>query len=325
MIADSPPPPPMIAPAVDTPSTSANQFVWREIKTDAGMRRYRLFIPAGYDRSRPLPLIVVLHGCTQDADNIARGTRFNTAATERLFIVAYPEQPATANALRCWNWFEPAHQQRDKGEPALIAALTRQVMDELSVNRNRVYIAGVSAGAAMALTMIYSYPDLYAAVGVHSGIAHGLVGSIGEGMKAMRSGASDPAALGSSAARAMGKRARPIAAIVFHGAVDAAVNVINATQVVDQLNAANLIASKGRKNSSAKAKASPVSKLGETDGGYHFSRIIHGAGGSEVEQWTVDRLGHAWSGGSPDGTYTDARGPDATAEMVRFFLEHPKT
>lgn len=318
MISDSPPPLPAVAASVDTPATAAGQFVWREIATDNGIRRYRLYIPRGYDRTRALPLVVMLHGCTQDADNIARGTRLNAVADAKKIVIAYPEQPASANALRCWNWFEPAHQQRDKGEPASIAAITRQVMNDVTIDPARVYIAGVSAGAAMALTVMYSYPDLYAAIGMHSGIAHGFVGSMSEGVKAMGAGASEPHVLGAAAVRVMGERLRPIAAIVFHGGADVAVRVVNSGQVVSQIHDANLVAGK------LQAGAAPIAARGETSGGYHYSRVVYGSGQAVIEQWIVDELGHAWSGGSPDGTYTDAKGPDATAEMIRFFLEHPR-
>jgi len=322
VISDAPPPPPAIAPAADTPAVAAGQFVWREITTTGGTRRYRLYIPTGYDGTRPLPLVVMLHGCTQDADNVARGTRMNAAADANKIVIAYPEQPASANALRCWNWFEPAHQQRDLGEPASIAAVTRQVMHDVRIDPARIYIAGVSAGAAMALTLMYSYPDLYAAVGVHSGIAYGFAGSMGEGVKSMGTGAANPAMLGAAARRAMGNRARPIAAIVFHGGTDAVVKAVNGTQVVSQIQQANVHLS--ALYSGATPQVTPVATRGETSAGYHYSRISYGSGMSAIEQWVVDELGHAWSGGSPDGTYTDAKGPDATTEMIRFFLKQPR-
>ncbi len=322
MIADSPPPPPAVVAAADTPATAAGQFVWREITTSDGTRRYRLYIPASYDNKRALPLVVMLHGCTQDPDNIARGTRMNAAADAKKFVVAYPEQPPAANALRCWNWFDPANQQRDKGEPALLAAMTREIMRDMKIDPARVYIAGVSAGAAMALTLMYSYPDLYAAIGVHSGIAYGSAGSIAEGMKAMGAGASAPGGLGAAAVQAMGARTRPIAAIVFHGGADMVVKAVNGAQVVGQLQDVNRAAGKLRR--SATRADSPVVTRGTTSEGYNYSRALHGNGRSSVEHWVVDELGHAWSGGSPDGTYTNAKGPDATAEMIRFFLEHPR-
>ncbi|MEJ7758771.1 MAG: PHB depolymerase family esterase [Gemmatimonadaceae bacterium] len=321
MIPDSPAPPPAVAWAADTSSMTNGEFVWREVATGSVTRRYRLYIPRGYDKKRALPLVVVLHGCTQGADNIARGTRFNAAADVKKIIVAYPEQPASANALRCWNWFEPAHQQRDKGEPASIAAITRQILHDMRIDPARVYIAGVSAGAAMALNVMYTYPELYAALGAHSGIAYGHASSISEGVKAMSTGAGNSQLLGEAAVRAMGDRARPVAAIVFHGRADPVVKVVNGAQVVSQIVAANSIT--GTRKKGAATAVTPVSH-GETSTGYHYDRVVHGKGKSTVEHWTVDELAHAWSGGSPDGTYTDARGPDATAEMIRFFLDHPR-
>jgi len=195
-------------------------------------------------------------------------------------------------------------------------------MSELSIDPARVYIAGVSAGAAMALTVMYSNPDLYAAIGVHSGVAYGAAASIADGMKAMGAGATAPEGLGAAAVRAMGDRARPIAAIVFHGGADAVVKAVNAAQVVSQLQDAN--SRTGKSNRGAIPAAAPTVTRGNTSAGYHYSRELSGNGRWVVERWIVDELGHAWSGGSPDGTYTDAKGPDATAEMIRFFLEHPQ-
>ena len=296
--------------AVAEPAASG-EFLSRQIETADGPRNYKVYLPSSYDKSRPAPLIVVLHGCTQDPDDISRGTRFNAVAEEKGFVVAYPQQEQKHNGLKCWNWFDSAHQRRDKGEPALVAAITEKVMSDYSIDARRVFIAGVSAGGAMALITAYAYPELFAAAGIHSGIAYGSATSIANALTAMHSGG-DPAALNDAVAKEMGS-ARHFPAIVFQGKADKSVNFVNADQIVSQLSALFV---------------PPLTKFVESAGeagGYHYTRLIRGNEKQYVEEWLVDELGHAWSGGSKDGTYTDPNGPDATREMVRFFLEHPRS
>jgi poly(hydroxyalkanoate) depolymerase family esterase len=303
---------PDMPPAAIAEADSAGEFIVKEIDTADGPRRYKLFIPSGYNKAKPAPLLVVLHGCTQDPDDIARGTRFNEIAGSRGFLVAYPEQPQKYNGLKCWNWFDSAHQSRDKGEPALIASITQRVMHDYSVDSKRVYIAGVSAGGAMALTTAYAYPELFAAAGIHSGIAYAAVTSIANALTAMHSGAPDQGSLASAVVKAFGS-ARHFPAIVFQGKADKSVHWVNASQVVSQL-----VQSYSPEN---------VTRLSTTPGeasGYHFTKTTYGVDRPLIEEWMVDELGHAWSGGSKDGTYTDVNGPDASREMIRFFLEHPR-
>jgi poly(hydroxyalkanoate) depolymerase family esterase len=307
---------PMIA-GSSTPSGGSGQFITREISSEQGTRRYKLFIPGGYNGSTALPLVVMLHGCTQDPDNIARGTRLNELAEEKSVLVAYPEQPEAANIRKCWNWYDSAHQKRDAGEPALIAAITRQVMKDYRVDEKRVYVAGVSAGGAMAIAAALTYPDLYAAVGSHSGIAFGAATSLGEALPAMQGHGKDPASLATSATAVMGARSRAIPGIVFQGGKDVVVNSANASQIVAQL-----VAVQGKQLGTKPTGASPEKR--DSADGYHYLRTIQGSGEGTVELWLVDELGHAWSGGSAEGTFTDTHGPNATKEMLRFFLEHPR-
>lgn len=295
---------------IETDTSASGQFVTREIQTDTGQRRYKLYVPSSYNVSSPMPLVVVLHGCTQDPDNAARGTRFNEVAEESKVLVAYPEQPAAANGLKCWNWFDAAHQKRDQGEPALIAGITRQIMKQMKVDPHRIYIVGLSAGAAMALTVSYAYPEIFAAAGLHSGIAYGIATSAPEAIRRMGIGASDPADYAAAVTGGMGAN-KPIPTIVFQGKSDKTVNPANADNIVAQLTT-------GFAQSDLKVESE---SSGITALGYHFTKRIFGHP-SLIEAWTVDELGHAWSGGSKEGTYTDDRGPDATREMVRFLLEH---
>jgi poly(hydroxyalkanoate) depolymerase family esterase len=222
------------------------------------------------------------------------------------FLVVYPEQDVVANHARCWNWFEPADQRRDQGEPALIAGITRQVMREYRVEASRVYVAGLSAGGAMAAVVAAAYPELYAAVGVHSGLAAGSAHDLPSAFQAMQHGG--------PAGRTSVGRAIPL--IIFHGDHDKTVHPSNAEQLVEQWVAA----------AGAGDRPRVTTQQGRADGGRTFSRaLIQGARGNTlVERWTIHGAGHAWSGGRRGGSYTDPKGPDASAEMLRFFHEHPR-
>jgi poly(hydroxyalkanoate) depolymerase family esterase len=303
--------PPRVEAVAD--SLTDDRFLTRQIETADGPRMYKLYVPSRYDKSRPAPLLVVLHGCTQNPDDIARGTRFNALAEEKAMLVAYPEQPQKYNGLKCWNWFDSSHQQRGRGEPALIASIAERVMHDYSVDARRVYIAGVSAGGAMALNVAYAYPDIFAAAGIHSGIAYGSATSIATALNAMHTGASDPSKLADAVTTALGS-ARHFPAIVFQGKADKSVNFVNGDQIVSQL--------------SALYQPKPLSLLEEKSSesnGYHAVTRVYGNGRPLVEEWMIEELGHAWSGGSKDGTFTDERGPDASREMIRFFFEHPRS
>jgi poly(hydroxyalkanoate) depolymerase family esterase len=285
------------------PLPEGARFEERTFANEAGSRVYKLYVPSGYN-GQPLPLLVMLHGCTQSPDDFAAGTRMNELAEEKTFLVAYPAQVQSANVSKCWNWFSPADQQRDHGEPSLIAGITRQIMRDFPVESGRVYIAGLSAGGAAAAIMGSTYPDLYAAIGVHSGLACGAASDISSAFAAMRQGRS-PAV--SEHARCGGV----VPTIVFHGDRDTTVNPVNGDQVIAQ--------------SKAAADLRTTLSSGEAPGGIRYTRTVpaDASGQSILEQWVLHGAGHAWSGGSSAGSYTEPRGPDASREMMRFFLQHP--
>jgi poly(hydroxyalkanoate) depolymerase family esterase len=273
--------------------------------SDAGSRAYKLYIPSSYN-AEATPLVVMLHGCTQSPDDFAAGTRMNNLAEEQTFLVAYPAQPQSANPSKCWNWFSASHQQRGRGEPAFIAGITRQIMSDFAVDPRRVYVAGLSAGGAAAAIMGATYPDLYAAIGVHSGLACGAASDISSAFGAMRQGKlSNPGA--------SPRPARAVPTIVFHGDRDTTVNPVNADQVISQ--------------SKAGANFWTTVSRGDTAGGISYTRTVLAdeTGLSTLEHWVLHGAGHAWSGGSSAGSYTEPRGPDASREMIRFFLQHAAT
>jgi poly(hydroxyalkanoate) depolymerase family esterase len=284
-------------------------YLTRTFACEAGSRDYKLYIPSHMD-GRKLPLIIMLHGCTQNPDDFAVGTRMNQLAEEHGFVVAYPRQPTKANQLACWNWFNPKDQTRDLGEPSIIAGITRTIMAELNIDAERVCVAGLSAGGAMAEIMSATYPELYAATGIHSGLAYGSATDAASAFAAM-SGASSPVAPPQRKRRLKRAKGR-VRTIVFHGASDQKVHPSNAEMIL------------------AEARAGLADTARETQhdgsaGGRAYTRtvIVDASGVPQVEHWAIEGLGHAWSGGCPDGSHTDRHGPDASREMLRFFLETP--
>ncbi len=279
------------------------KFIDGTYSNKAGSRTYKLFVPSSYHQGQPLPLVVMLHGCTQSPDDFAAGTRMNFIAEEQNCLVVYPAQPSGANPSKCWNWFRAADQRRDEGEPSLIAGITRRVMQDYSVDPKRVFVAGLSAGGAAAAVMGATYSDLYAAVGIHSGLAYGAATDMPSAFAAMRQGGK-----GGRQTVAGGPM---IPTIIFHGDRDTTVHPDNGAHVVEHA----IGATKTRKKV----------HRGQIPGGHGYTRTTHTDGDREVlEHWNVHGAGHAWSGGSPAGSYTDGEGPDATKEMLRFFLDHPQ-
>lgn len=291
------------------------QFVCRSYSNSAGTLTYKLYIPKSYT-DEPIPLIVMLHGCTQNPDDFAAGTRMNALADEHGFFVVYPAQSARANGANCWNWFSPAHQAAGCGEPSMIAGITREVTSIYSVDEQRIFVAGLSAGAAMAVILGATYPQLFAAVGAHSGLAYGAAHDVPSAFAAMR-GSVEPFS-GSDSAN--GRTAKPHSApkraaptIVFHGDQDTTVSAINGAAIVAQAIAQGPVRDDGliktvRKHVSANGREYTATSYG------------HSMSPPHIEQWVVHGAGHAWSGGSADGSYTDVSGPDASVEMLRFFL-----
>jgi poly(hydroxyalkanoate) depolymerase family esterase len=283
------------------------EFLQGSFSAAAGTRRYKLYVPS-VPASGPRPLIVMLHGCTQDPDDFAAGTAMNALAEEHGCLVLYPEQAQSANASLCWNWFEAAHQERDAGEPSLIAGMTREVIERSKADRARVYVAGLSAGGAMAAIMAAAYPDLYAAVGVHSGLPVGRARDLITGLAAMKK------KLPAGAGRTAGKLRQRVPVIVFHGDQDDVVHSGNGDAVLEQF-----------VHPAPGSPVEPLRRLQERGGdaggrGYTKTAMLDSTGRSVAEFWELHGAGHAWSGGSPAGSYTDPAGPNASAEMLRFFL-----
>lgn len=277
-------------------------FLSETFRGPIGSLGYKLYVPAVYEGNgqKPLPLVVMLHGCTQSPDDFAAGTRMNTLAEQQGFLVAYPAQSANANGSRCWNWFRPQDQVRGQGEPALIAGMTAQLISKYRIDPSRVYVAGLSAGGAMAVVMGQTYPDVFAAVGVHSGLPYRAANDVGSAFAAMKGGA----------VSANTTSVTPVPTIVFHGDRDHTVAVANGDAVIVQAGAAG-----GAFVQSGQTSA-------KTSSGRDFTRTEYSDASGHVvlENWRIHGGGHAWMGGSATGTYTDPHGPDASREMLRFFL-----
>jgi poly(hydroxyalkanoate) depolymerase family esterase len=281
------------------------QFLSRTFACAAGRRSYKLYIPRRPHRGR-CALLVMLHGGTQDADDFAAGTRMNALAEEHGFMVAYPIQSKAANASLCWNWFTPENQMRGRGEPAIIAGITSEIIADYDVDPARVFVAGLSAGGAMAAVLGATYPDLYAAIGVHSGLPYRSAAGLPSAFAAMRGHAGQRGGQ-SRKSRGTGGDSRPIRTIIFHGDADNIVHPSNAESMVEVEKSSETVVRAKVRHDAIRAHTRTVTR--------------DKTGAMVVEHWLVHGSGHAWSGGSPDGTYTDPQGPDASREMLRFFFE----
>jgi poly(hydroxyalkanoate) depolymerase family esterase len=299
------------------------QYIYQD---STGSNPYFVYTPTTYHAGTAVPLFVMLHGCTQEAANFAAGTRMNQLAEQYGFIVVYPQQTRASNRTLCWNWYKSAHQFRDSGEPAIIAHIVQAIKQNTSqwkIDAHRVYVAGASAGAAMAVILGAAYPDLFAAIGVHSGAEYQAARNVVGGLKAMRRGGPDPVRQGQKAYEAMGGCKRMMPTIVFHGTRDRIVPLVNGDQVVQQWLQANHLASHGQYDSVFENPNTTT--VGQVPGGrsYTVSTWKDHTGNEVQAYWKIHGMGHAWSGGSPTGSYTDPEGPDASEAMYRFFMNHP--
>ncbi len=317
---------------------SAGEVIRGTFRSPHGDRAWRLYLPppdavrAPAPTGRPgmtvladpqgepgeprAPLLVLLHGCTQDADDMARGTRMDQLARERGVAVLYPEQSTAANATRCWNWFEPAHQRRGAGEPALIAGMIEETVRARGLDPERVFVAGISAGGALAATLAATYPDRISGVAVYSGVPFGAARGLPEALEVMGGEAETPNRdLADAMIDAMGDRARPVPLLVLHGERDEVVSARNAEWFALQWS--RLLA-----ELTGMPTVEELNPAREGAGPGVRVRVLKGiAGEIHFEMWRLAELGHAWSGGSDEGTYTDPAGPDASRIVLEFFLD----
>ncbi len=279
------------------------QYLSRNHRNAAGSRGYKLYLPIS--SASPKGLILMLHGCNQTPDDFAVGTHMNALAEKHGLAIAYPAQTRRHNAASCWNWFNPANQARGAGEPEMLAALARKLMQEFRLDRNSVFVAGLSAGGAMAAILADLYPDVFSAAGIHSGLARGAASDVLSAITAMRSGR--PSGGNTPHATA---HPDPVRRIVFHGEADATAHRSNASFIV-------------RAALGDHASPTKVNKRSVLGRGYTRSEFAAADGTGLLELWMVEGAGHAWSGGRAKGSYTDPKGPDASLQMVRFFLAKP--
>jgi poly(hydroxyalkanoate) depolymerase family esterase len=314
---------------VEIDASSAGRFIAGSYSNQAGSRTYKLYIPSSY-HGQALPLMVMLHGCTQNPDDFAAGTRMNALAEEQQCFVAYPAQTQSANVSKCWNWFNAIDQQRDQGEPSIIAGITRQIISTQNIDASQVYIAGMSAGGAMAVIMGAHYPDLYVAVGVHSGLPYASAHDLPSALAAMKnSAAGQPARNGSTAGATARLNGIPI--IVFHGDRDTTVHPRNGEKVIAQNMPKTVLQGARQQGAGPASAATPIEpepsvRRGKILNGHAYTQTTHHNAEGQVvaEHWLIHGAAHAWSGGSKRGSYTDSKGPDATREMMRFFTMQAK-
>ncbi|MGD6875071.1 extracellular catalytic domain type 1 short-chain-length polyhydroxyalkanoate depolymerase [Bacillus infantis] len=297
-------------------SKAAGQF----ISGSYGGKPYKLYVPDQYNESQSYPLYVMLHGCTQDASQFATGTKMNALADEKGFLVLYPEQTSSANSNKCWNWFESAHQSRGSGEPAVIAGMVNLIKNNYTVQGDQVYAAGLSAGAAMSVIMGAAYPDLFSGIGVGAGLEYKAATSMTGAFTAMSSGGPDPVRQGRAAYQAMGSQADTMPVIVFHGTSDYTVAPVNGNQVITQWAVTNDLAKNAKEDGWIDDQPDQTENLAVPGGkSYTVSHYKAGDGRVWMKKVAVQSMGHAWSGGNVQGSYTDPQGPDASLMMWEFF------
>jgi poly(hydroxyalkanoate) depolymerase family esterase len=286
-------------------------------------REYRLYIPTSY-RGAPLPLVVMLHGCNQNPEIFAESTRMNGYAESGKFLVLYPAQKVTANPTRCWNWFLPRNQARDSGEPAQIVAMIEQVAKQYALDRKRIYVAGLSAGASLGATLAACYPDVFAAAAMQGGTMFKSATNLAEAGKVMASGQTpDPGALGTQAWACGGKRPLPMPVMVWHGQGDNIVNRGNGDAIVRQFTKLNDWADDGQENGSS--PQGPTTRKGQVEGGHGYTVATYTHQGRPLmEYYQIAEMGHAWSGGKDDMMFSDAKGPDASLLMWNFFRQYSR-
>jgi poly(hydroxyalkanoate) depolymerase family esterase len=288
-------------PAQDVPIPDGAEFRHAQFSCAAGSRAYRTYVPSTAGEG-VTGIVVMLHGCTQNPEDFAAGTGMNALAEEHRFVVIYPHQSRGDNAQSCWNWFSRGDQRRDRGEPAILAGMAREAMAEHGVSKERTFVAGLSAGAAMAVILGETYPDVFSAVGAHSGLPFGAARDVPSAFAAMAGNAEQPTGAASNTPA--------VRTIVFHGTADATVHPSNGERI------ARDAMDRGARQSVE------IEEQGHISGRRFRCKVSAPAGGAaELEHWVVEGLGHAWSGGRPGGSYTDEKGPDASAEMIRFFFE----
>jgi poly(hydroxyalkanoate) depolymerase family esterase len=274
-------------------------FAEDEFCCSEGKRRFLTYVPASATNGLQ-GLVVMLHGCTQTPEDFAAGTRMNELAEEHRFVVVYPHQSRGENAQSCWNWFRRGDQRRERGEPAILSGLAQSVASQHHIAKDKVFIAGLSAGGAMAAILGETYPDVFAAIGVHSGLPVESAKDVPSAFAAMA---------GKPMQRVSTKKTSAARTIVLHGLSDGIVHPGNGHEIVRQA------------LDQGPDQTIQIEERSNTNGRRYARNITSDAAGAAlVEHWEIEGLGHAWSGGSRAGTYTDPTGPDASAEMIRFFL-----
>jgi poly(hydroxyalkanoate) depolymerase family esterase len=296
----------------------------RTFTVDGRTRRALVHAPPGVEPQTAVPLVCMLHGCTQGAASFAAATLMNTAADRYGFVAVYPQQDRGDNPQSCWNWFLREHQARGAGEPASIVGIIRELIGTTShwtIDTRRVFVAGLSAGGAMAVILATVYPDLFAAVAVHSGLAYRSASGLGAAYEAMARGGQDPIGQACAVHTKLGDLARPVPSMVVHGSADTTVAPVNADQVLQQSMIANRLAAP--ETCDLDIARPTTSSRGRVDDGHTYTRSQWTDRGGVLmhELLKVDGLGHAWSGGAPARSYTDPRGPDATDAIWRFFAQ----
>lgn len=290
-------------------------------KNSYGQRTYYVYLPKQVSAGKPLPLFVMLHGCTQGAADFAKATRMNELADQRGFVVLYPEEDSASNTLRCWNWFSPENTVRGGGELGIITGMVGDVAKNVRIDPTRIFAAGFSAGAGLVSNLMACHSDLFAAGAIHSGLEYKAATSMGDAWPAMSVGPShDVNSTAVDAARCVGASSKIRTLVVFNGKSDTTVNPKNSDRIVQQFTLVNDLVDDGSQNGSQNLNVI-YSERGQVSGGYGYDITGYGGGTAEhIRRYSIDGMAHAWSGGPQGASFTDPKGPNASQIIVDLFL-----
>jgi len=292
-----------------------------------GMRSYKVFLPSNHSESTnhgKIPVIIALHGCMQDSESFAAGTRLNEWAEKLGFAVYYPEQSKFFNIYNCWNWFLPTNQMKNTGEAELIMGGLKKVTREFSLNKDKTFLLGMSSGGAVVSILANCYPRSFQAVATHHGTMYKAASDVFSAKEVVYNGskiAPEVAAAKGYSCSGFTPKKNPLPAVIIHGSRGAVMRAIHATQVESELRIFNDYLDNGIRDNSLDDEMTFEKFTPDNLYSYDVVTWSH-RGRPYIKRYMIETLGHAWSGGDNQYEFNDPHGPDATKIILDFFSEY---